>query len=332
MNSLSVIIPVYNNEHTIEKCITSLISNTSDIEFIFIDDGSTDNSSYIIKKYQSNYSNIRYFYKANSGVSDSRNLGLEKAKNRLIAFVDGDDFLEKYTYDNILDNWNERCSLFVFDYSIKSGNSINKSVLNLTNSEIFLQSENEKSEYINSLLNLNKVPHIGHSIWNKIFQREIIVKYNIKFNKSIIIGEDLLFLLHYLKHTDCLMTTISAYYYYVRHDSSVMNSSTKDFLPLYDKLSNEIGALRNYLNIANFKCNYLSNMVFYVLNSKYYKNLSLGEKAKYLSSIRETNIINSLDNYEGISLKRKVIIKLIKYNMNYIAIFIIELNDIIRKI
>ena len=106
MTKVSVIVPVYNVENYLEKCLESLVRQTlKDIEIIVVNDGSTDNSLDIAKRYENKYSNIlKVFSKKNGGLSDARNFGLKYAKGKYIAFVDSDDyvkddmFLKMYNY------------------------------------------------------------------------------------------------------------------------------------------------------------------------------------------------------------------------------------------
>ena len=99
MSKVSIIVPVYNVEKYLKRCIDSLINQTlKDIEIIVVDDGSTDNSGQIIKKYQEKNSNIKYCKKENGGLSDARNYGMKYAQSEYIAFLDSDDFVYKTMY------------------------------------------------------------------------------------------------------------------------------------------------------------------------------------------------------------------------------------------
>ena len=98
MNNIkfSVIIPVYQKGPFLKKCIESVLKQSfKDYEIILVDDGSTDNSSEICKNYSLKNENVFYYYKKNSGVSATRNFGINNAKNNYIAFIDADDFWEK---------------------------------------------------------------------------------------------------------------------------------------------------------------------------------------------------------------------------------------------
>ena len=99
-NSFSIIIPVYNSEKYLEACISSIINqNYQNFELILVDDGSTDNSASILKKYSKLDERVKTVYKENGGVSSARNTGIDTSKNDYIIFVDSDDILEKNTLD-----------------------------------------------------------------------------------------------------------------------------------------------------------------------------------------------------------------------------------------
>lgn len=95
MIKISVIVPIYNMEKYLKKCLDSLVNQTlNEIEIIAINDGSTDNSISILNEYSKKYKNIRLFNNENQGISKARNFGIEKAKGKYIAFVDSDDYVE----------------------------------------------------------------------------------------------------------------------------------------------------------------------------------------------------------------------------------------------
>ncbi len=103
MPKISVIIPVYNTEKYIEKCLESLAGQTmQDFEVIIVNDGSTDNSKKVIKDYMKNSNlDIRYLEKENGGLASARNYGVEKALGKYISFLDSDDYLDKNLFSNL---------------------------------------------------------------------------------------------------------------------------------------------------------------------------------------------------------------------------------------
>ena len=102
-NKVSIIVPIYNVENFLEKSINSLINQTYyDIEIILIDDGSTDRSSKIIDEYAIKDSRIIAIHKKNTGVSDTRNVGLSKVSGKYITFIDADDYVEKDYIEEVM--------------------------------------------------------------------------------------------------------------------------------------------------------------------------------------------------------------------------------------
>lgn len=103
MSKVSIIVPVYNTANKLEKCLESLVNQTmQDIEIVIVNDGSTDNSEEIIMKYQDKYPNvIKYYKKENTGVSDTRNYGLNVAKSEYIMYIDSDDYIDIHTLEKL---------------------------------------------------------------------------------------------------------------------------------------------------------------------------------------------------------------------------------------
>ena len=102
MIKVSVIVPVYNVDKYIRRCIASLVKQTlQGIEIIIVDDGSTDNSETIIKEYMKYNEQIKYFRKENGGLSDARNYGLKFASGEYVAFLDSDDYVEADMYEKM---------------------------------------------------------------------------------------------------------------------------------------------------------------------------------------------------------------------------------------
>ena len=99
---VSIIVPVYNVEKYLEKCLDSLVMQTlKDTEIIVVNDGSTDSSSEIIKKYEEKYENIKSYSKKNGGLSDARNYGLKYVTGEYVAFLDSDDYVDKTLYEKM---------------------------------------------------------------------------------------------------------------------------------------------------------------------------------------------------------------------------------------
>ena len=117
---ISIIVPIYNIENYIEKCLTSIINQTyNNYELILVNDGSTDSSETICKKIAKENKQIKYFYKKNGGLSDARNYGIRKSSGEYLMFVDGDDFLESKDSLKKIVSRLESSSLDVLQYKMK---------------------------------------------------------------------------------------------------------------------------------------------------------------------------------------------------------------------
>ena len=183
----SIIVPVYNAENTLKRCINSICSQTySNWELILVDDGSCDHSPEICKYYESVDKRVRYFRQNNSGPSIARNIGLDEAKGDWMTFCDSDDYVDSQWLEMFACNC-ERNQLVIQGF-----NCINKG--NIT--EIAFEYEGNVQE---GLLNLYKNLMPG-ALWNKCFDKHVLDKYNIKFNESFRFREDEDFLLKYAMH------------------------------------------------------------------------------------------------------------------------------------
>ena len=104
MDKISIIIPVYNVESYIDRCMESILAQDyENIEVLLVDDGSNDNSGYLCDKYAQKDNRVKSFHKPNGGVSSARNFGIAHAEGKYISFVDPDDWLERDTYKNIIE-------------------------------------------------------------------------------------------------------------------------------------------------------------------------------------------------------------------------------------
>ena len=211
MNDLiSVIVPVYNCEKYLDRCIESLINQTyKNIEIILINDGSKDNSLEICNKWQKNDNRIIVINKENGGVSSARNKGLEIAKGKYISFIDSDDYLDINCYNTLLEN-NGNYDVIVFNYYY---DFINYKKVGITNFG------NGKFEY--ELFRKNSIQ--GYAC-NKLYKSEIINK--IRFDEKIKICEDLLFNINICIQNNGIRYRYfdTPFYYYYQNEESACNT------------------------------------------------------------------------------------------------------------
>lgn len=186
----SVIVPVYNGEATLERCLDSLVSQRrQDIEIIVVNDGSRDRSEEIALAYMEKYDTVWYFRQDNAGVSRARNAGLDAAKGRYITFVDSDDYVTA-DYFAVLDEAgkSEDWDLLVFANQTVGGTKTDESALFAA-----LEQKKTAAQKLELLLCSRKIM----PPWNKRFKRSIIEENHLRFIEGMQIGEDFNFCLAY---------------------------------------------------------------------------------------------------------------------------------------
>ncbi len=215
---ISIIIPIYNSESYLRKCLDSILSQThKDFEVILVNDGSTDQSDNLCKKYSATDSRIRYYKKENGGVSSARNVGLKNAKGRWCTFVDSDDMLYPDAISSILEKaFNDDIDFCIagYDYCNEQG-LLTFSTSKYRCSDLILSKDNAVRQMYESI-------YWQWFICSKIFKIEILHQYGIEFNSNLPFGEDRLFIMRYLRAIRGKIS-ISAYpiYKYRIHEKSV---------------------------------------------------------------------------------------------------------------
>ncbi len=226
---VSIVIPVYNIKNYIDRCLTSIISQTySNIQIIIIDDGSIDGSSEICDKYSVLDDRIEVVHIENGGVGNARNIGIEKANGEYILFIDGDDYIENSYIETLINSIIENKSdLAIVDYYLQIGNKRFSNSIN-TNEKILFDNKSALDNILNEDL------YLGY-LWNKLFKLKIIKDNNIRFDRRIRIWEDLLFCIEYIDCIKNVVYTRTPLYTYIQRDNSAVSAknSTSDYTKLY---------------------------------------------------------------------------------------------------
>lgn len=208
---ISIIIPVYNTERYLKKCLDSIFCQSfKDFEVIVVNDGSTDGSQSICENILNEHSNAILISQVNQGVAESRNVGIQMSHGEYLTFVDSDDYVDEdwlLSFVSVLKGENDfdmvTQGLFV-DYSDK------------TNSVLIDEFIYEEKSLSIAYKNLKKLSIEGF-LFNKLYKRRIIVNNNIRFQYSL--KEDLLFNLKYLYYSTSMITISYCGYHYVQHGS-----------------------------------------------------------------------------------------------------------------
>lgn len=235
---ISIVLPVYNAEKYIDRCIESVINQSYvDYELLIIDDGSTDSTRDICLKYTYNDERIRYFYQKNKGPSAARNQALKLSKGNYIVFIDSDDYYEK-NYLTVLLDLLERNDADIAVCNFYRENFVTKEkYINDTGKQavIYFNEDSEKIIYDK---------RIEGYLWNKIFKRSLFD--NILFPDDINLCEDLFVLVKIICKNDIkIIYTSSALYNYVMNTDGITDSIN------YNKYQSYIYSLDNILSIEN---------------------------------------------------------------------------------
>lgn len=277
MPEVSIILPVYNSEESLHKCINSILNQTfADFELIIINDGSNDNSLKVCEELKQQDNRITLINQKNSGVSAARNKGLSVAKGSYIMFCDSDDYVDddwiESLYNTITENTD---SLIVCNMNKSVGQNINYD----------FKSENNHMSYF-------ELYKIGMSAYtpNKIFSRRIIAENNLTFDINCSFSEDVKFICEYYNHCKDVVFINKQLYYYNISDTGLSksykaNSFDLHIMPFSIRISHIAkDNLNEYCNIWLYLFINLFDNIFDKRNTR----MSLSEKFKYNNKMIRT--------------------------------------------
>ncbi len=249
MVKVSIIVPVYNVENYLERCLDSLINQTlEDIEIIVVNDGSPDNSQKIIDRYKKKDKRIVSIMKENGGLSSARNYGLKKATGEYIGYVDSDDWISPSMYEKMYDKAKkENSDIVSCDYYKAYDNGTNIKMPGL-----LLESSDMKKNYIIS------VP----CAWNKIYKKGIISN---KHWPEQMIYEDFASNPLLVKKVKKISYVEEALYYYFIRESSIMND--KEFKPKFYDILKASKILSDGINKDKYYLKYKDEYEYLIIDN-----------------------------------------------------------------
>lgn len=292
---VSVIIPVYNVELYLEECLNSILNQNFDsYEVIAINDGSTDNSLDILKKYSQNYSNLVIIDKSNVGVGDCRNKGLEIAKGEYIYFLDSDDYVDKNLLNkvyNIAKKGNYDMVSWGFYFINQDGKIIGEQALKTTEA---------KSKILND----------WPVVWNKLFKKDVIIKSGVLFPISLW-HQDLATIPFYiLEASRCIYLNEKLHYYRVIRKGNITHSFGKKSYDIFKVLTILYDSIDKY---SKYKSE-LEFLIYYhgKANIRKWKNMKIdngqlkeitGDMINYLNKLEVNTFTNKIKYYSIILTK-----------------------------
>lgn len=215
---VSIIVPIYNREQTLERCLCSILRQTyRRIEVLAVDDGSMDHTGQILEKYRKLDSRIRVFYKENSGVSESRNLGMRMAKGEYIQFADSDDWLPKDATESLLGGIRMGADMAIGDYCRVVGPKI------WVKGHIPESGVMDRTQFASYMMKAPANFYYG-VMWNKFYRADIIRQENLSCSKDLDWCEDFRFNLEYLQYVNNVAVIQTPIYYYVKTKGSLVDT------------------------------------------------------------------------------------------------------------
>ena len=325
MNKISVIIPVYNSENTIIRTLDSIFSqNYKNYEVIIVNDGSSDNSYNIIKKYCDNHANFFVYDIPNQGVSNARNFGLEKASGDYIIFLDSDDWVDVEYFENIIKNIKDNDMIV---YSLKTVRNNNVKYI-----EFSRESDNEVNKI--DFCNLLSSARLFANVTNKVFLKEKIDNNNIRFDTSTSLGEDYEFVMHYFINIDKYKYIKDAYYNYDLTTGSLGFGNKKN---TFESKSKGIKRKYELYSIYNgdFSDVYSDYVKAYVIDIMYLMIYQKADKSLMIYHQNNCKKIIDLSKVE-LNLKNRFLVNIFYcksyFIVKFFSIILCILNVIIKRI
>ena len=305
---VSIIIPVYNSESTLKRCIESVINQTyKNIEILIINDGSKDKSLNIMNEYKNKDERIIVINQKNKGLSGARNTGINNATGDYITFIDSDDYIKPNLVKDTIKIFEEyECDVVRNNYELSYENGKTELRNEMYEENRIINIEEKKEELIQNIL-LGKVQSYS---WLLTIKREILDKNNLKFDEDIFFMEDIVFIIRLIFLIKNIYFVREANYFYYQSNENSLTKDTKKYVKninnilvmkkrLEKILKMHINEFENYIKIINTV--YLNGIIGYlkisVRNSGNYKEI-LDE----LKKIRESQDIKEMLGNKSLKL------------------------------
>lgn len=293
MDRISVIVPAYNCQDTIERCIKSIQNQTyKNLEIIVINDGSTDNTESILNEIQAQDERVRVISISNGGVSHARNIGIDNATGEYITFVDSDDYIDGEMYEGLYN--------LLIEYKVKIAHCSYKNVDGAIITPVGDTGKTTIQDHDDALKCLLSGRLFSGGIWNKLYAKDLFNE--IRFDESIRINEDVLANFELFDSVDKSVFIDKAFYSYVVNNESATHSMKTSEGPeqvLYvAKKMQKMSINKSYQSEADYRVAYLSlNLykTYTIINNsdESLKRKELKIKLKeYKSSFSKKDIVN----------------------------------------
>lgn len=327
---ISIIIPIYNAELYIRRCLESLINQTyKNIEVVCVNDGSIDNSLKILEEYTNKDGRIVIINQKNKGVSSARNIGIKKSSGDIITFIDVDDWIEYDYIELVMKFYNENnCDMLKTNYMISDGNNKNF---------VYSYSEHSKKISNDEMLKILSCDQFFNCVWGTFYDAKTLKNDEIVFDENIIFAEDLLFQsICYRNFKNIYWLNCPKYNYFVNLNGACRSNNTKHLIKKCQDayyVYSYIYSLGNYKKTI-YKIMYpiIFESINYIMkNSKTtykefrkYISLICGDDKKYKIKLFELRKFN-------LAIKQRIGIYLLANEKYLIYYMFFKINKIWRK-
>lgn len=228
---VSVIVPAYNAEKTIGRCVDSILhQDFYDLELIVMDDGSTDGTATLLDAYARKDQRVRVVHKPNSGVSDTRNQALDLARGEWVQFLDADDWIVPEATKLLVRSAEENdCQMVVADFYRVIGKKVSRK------GDIDAEGVLTREDYGDYMMQNPSDFYYG-VLWNKLYRRDILTRHDIRFTSEMRWAEDLVFNMQYIQYAEVFASIPQPGYYYVQNPQSICHTQIKPATLVQNKI------------------------------------------------------------------------------------------------
>lgn len=264
---VSVIVPIYNVEKYLDRCMESLVNQVlEDIEIIMVDDGSTDSSPIICDEYAKKDERVKVIHKKNAGLGMARNSGLDVANGEYVAFIDSDDFIDRRAFKEMY----EAAKLYEADmcmagyYKFNSKNGTSKKIELFESTKVLNGDEAKSVSYkmVGSAPEAVSDEYFGMSVWKNLYSLKLLKEMNVLFcSEREFVSEDAIFHLSLVPKMNTIVTLNNCYYYYCDNDDVSLSSTFRDSkFDEYKKLYIKEVELLSKVDLLEYGKLYISRM------------------------------------------------------------------------
>ncbi|MBO5479015.1 MAG: glycosyltransferase family 2 protein [Clostridia bacterium] len=304
MNKVSIIIPVYNTQAQIDRCLKSIVNQTyKNIETIVINDNSTDDSEEIILKYVNQYPNLFSYYKKenNTGLADTRNYGLTKASGDYVLFVDSDDYIDDDLIENLKKYMEKGIEVIKFKANIVNGKTT------IIDGPVFQETDGQTAF---DLLVFDDIMLDSACIY--LFKRDIFVKKNFKFCSGAYHEDFGVVPLIVVSAKNVVSTNIIGYYYVQTNNSITRNDDYQKTIKRWEDSLLHYDNMLQYIRKFSLRKKTEENVKIYYTNAILLKLKSIHkeDRKEYIQQIKQRNMIKNIKVRDVRQLVKRVILSI----------------------